>query len=91
MNVQGHYKNHRTVCVIDFTGADDEFIERAKRFKQSVNGPNIKVDFVSIHDGKAVSGFVPNSPSQASPQGDDEIREWASELGYTQVLINRPG
>lgn len=89
MNVPGHYRKHRTVCVVDFTGADAAFIERAKRLRESVNGPNIKVDFVSVNNGVARSGFYP--PTETPTGGDSDIQAWAESAGYTQVLLSRSG
>lgn len=89
MNVPGHYRKHRTVCVVDFTGADAAFIERARRLQESVNGPNIKVDFVSVNNGVARSGFHPPTETVAGSDGD--IQAWAKSAGYTQVLLSSPG
>lgn len=91
MQVKNHSRSHRTVAVFDFTGADKDYIERAKRLNQSLNGDNIKADVVSIHDGVAVAGFEPTTPQAASSTTDDSIQAWAKEAGYTQVLLSRTG
>lgn len=91
LNVKGYNgRSHRTLLVIDLTGADGNAIERAERLVESVNGVNIKCDVITVKDGVAVSGFAPELGGSSFDDSFASAKEFAKDNNYTQVLISQP-
>lgn len=95
MQVKNFNKDHRTALVIDVNEFDDsDYRDRVKRLLQSVNGPNIKTDIFALRndvltqvsDFEGIKDVVGSTTVTSDPT--DSVRQWASEAGYTQVIVN---
>lgn len=102
MNIPGFSRNHRTLLAFFFVDGED-YNERAERLRQCVGGPGggkdsaIKCDIISIHPGASApaggihAGFKPNPTNNSTTVPTlDEVRAFAVENGYTQLLISVP-
>lgn len=100
LKVKGFYsRSHRTALVVDvsdYTSAKSDYPERVRRLLQSVNGPNIKADIFALNDGvltrvSSAQEILDIAKAKMTTYDDaSSVREWASDQGYTQVLLNAP-
>lgn len=86
-------RDHRTAVVVDLTsGNPGDRYERVNRLFQSVNGANIKADLFAFdgHTLRRVTNadevfYATEHAAEMSPSLDD----WATEAGYTQLVVSR--
>lgn len=91
MHVIGNpVREHRTALVVDVSKpAKSDFTERVNRLRQSLNGPNIKVD-VYTFDGVTLRQGWPDEASGGTPPSAADFESFAAGLGYTQLLVDSP-